>query len=208
MADPYVYPGTDVLINKENIRDQDELDAFERTMILQRMSEGLPKIKLSAAGYREIHRHLFQDVYDWAGQDRTVNIAKSGAMFCLVPHIAAQIEQRFAAIQVESGLKGLTREEFSARAAEHICEINAIHPFREGNGRTQRAFLEHLAEQAGHRVELQRIDPRAWNEASIGSFREGNYDAMRQVIMDTLAERAPERKRPTSRPRGRGGRGR
>jgi cell filamentation protein len=208
MADPYVYPGTDVLINKESIRDQDELDAFERTMTLQRMSERLPKTELSAAGYREIHRHLFQDVYDWAGQDRTVNITKNGDTFCLVPHIAAQIEQRFVAIRAENGLKGLTREEFSARAAEHICEINAIHPFREGNGRTQRAFLAHLAEQAGHHVQLQRVDPHAWNEASIGSFREGNYNVMRQVIMDTLAERGAEQARPTGRLRGRGGRGR
>lgn len=64
MTDLYVYPGTGVLINKENIRDQDELVAFERTMTLQRMSEGLPRIKLLTGGHRVIHRHLFQDVYD------------------------------------------------------------------------------------------------------------------------------------------------
>ena len=67
-------------------------------------------------------------------------------MFCLVPYITAQMEQRFAAIQAENCLTALTREEFVRGVARHICEINAIHPFREGNGRTQRMFLECLTE--------------------------------------------------------------
>jgi cell filamentation protein len=208
MADPYVYPGTDTLINKESIRDREELERFEQLMTANRMETLPPGIPLTADGYRQIHRYIFQDVYGWAGQDRTVNIAKGGDMFCFAPHITAQMEQRFAAVQAENGLKDLTREEFADRAAEHICELNAIHPFREGNGRTQRAFLQRLAEEAGHKVELQRIDPKAWNAASISSFRQASYDTMRQVILDILVEPTPERERPTGRPRGRGGRGR
>src|SRR5271154_6123255 len=101
MDDPYVYPGTETLINKENIRDREELETFERLMTANRM-ETLPAgIPLTADGYRQLHRAIFHDVYDWAGKDRTVNIAKDGAMFCLVPYIAAQLEQRFAAIQAE-----------------------------------------------------------------------------------------------------------
>jgi cell filamentation protein len=85
MADPYVYPGTQVLINKEDIRDAEELAVFERVMSAQRMSEQLPAVEISAAGYRALHRHLFQDVYEWAGEPRTVALAKGSSMFCRPP---------------------------------------------------------------------------------------------------------------------------
>jgi cell filamentation protein len=134
------------------------------------------------------HRHLFQDLYDWTGKFRVVNIAKGDHMFCLVPYIPAQMAQRFAGIRAENGLRGLSRVVFAGRAAEHICEINAIHPFRDGNGRALRAFAEILAARAGHSVRLERIDPRAWTEASIRSFQDANYGPMRQVIERALAE--------------------
>ena len=137
-------------------------------------------------------------------QERTVNLAKGGNMFCLVPYIASQMERRFAAIQAENGLKDLAREDFVAHAAEHICEINAIHPFRDGNGRTQRALLVRLGEEAGFHIALERIDPQAWHNASIGSFRQGDYASMRQVILGTLVEPAPEYSPPAGRTRGRG----
>lgn len=186
--DPYVYPGTNVLINSENIRDRDELDVFERVITANRM-EHLPRnIPLTARGYRQIHRHIFEPIYAWAGKDRTVNIAKDGHMFCLVPYIASQLDQRFAAIRVESKLMGMTREDFVARAAAHVSELNAIHPFREGNGRTVRAWLQHLGETAGHPIALERISPQPWINASIGSFRHGDYAAMREVITSALID--------------------
>jgi cell filamentation protein len=206
MVDPYFYPGTDILINKEDILDWEELDAFERVMTASRMETLPPGIPLTANGYRQLHRYIFQDVYEWAGQDRTVNIAKGDDLFCLVPYIAAQMARRFAIIRAENSLKGLTSEEFARRAAEHVCELNAIHPFREGNGRTQRCFLERLAEAAGHPMDLARIEPQAWNNASIRSFRQADYEAMRQVILETVVGRTLEEKRSTRRPRDRGGR--
>jgi len=114
--------------------------------------------------------------------------------------------RRFTIIRAENGLKRLTSEEFARRAPEHVCEINAIHPFREGNGRTQRSFLERLAEAAGHPLDLARIDSQAWNNASIGSFRQADYEAMRQVILETVVGRTLEEKRSTRRPRDGGSR--
>jgi len=184
--DPYVYPGTDVLINKEAIRDYATLEATERVLTANRM-EFLPDaVPLTYAGYRRLHRHLFEPIYAWAGKQRTVNIAKGNDMFCLVPHIAAQMEQRFALIRAESGLRELDRRTFANRTAEHACELNAIHPFRDGNGRTLRAFLEVLALRTGHRLALHRIDPKAWNEASIASFRTATYGDMERVLLDIL----------------------
>jgi cell filamentation protein len=184
--DPYVYPGTNTLRNKENICDPEELARLERQAAANRM-ETLPyDIPISVDGYREIHRYIFQDVYDWAGQDRTVDTAKGDNLFCLAPYINRELEKRFEVIRRENNLRGLSAHQFAERAAEHVSELNAIHPFREGNGRVQRAFLEIVGRQAGHEIDLERIDPVAWNEASIESFRTGSYNHMRDLITIAL----------------------
>ena len=77
--------------------------------------------------------------------------------------------------------------DFVARAAHHISELNAIHPFREGNGRTQRAFLFVLGRQAGHEIDLSKIDPQVWNDASRESFRTDDSKRMHDVMAHTAA---------------------
>jgi fido (protein-threonine AMPylation protein) len=194
--DPYVYPGTGVLRNKEGIRDPEELERVERQLAAIRL-ESLPKdIPISAEGYHEIHRHIFQDIYEWAGQDRMVDIAKGDSYFCRHEYIAQQLQQRFETIQSENCLRGSTPEQFADRAAEHISELNAIHPFREGNGRVQRAFLEALGREADRAIDLSRIEPKAWNEAAIESFQTGDCSRMREVIAVILVrDREGERER-------------
>lgn len=196
MSDPYVYPGTDILINKEGIRDHDALAQFERIMTTQRGREGLPRVAISAEGFRELHRHLFQDVYEWAGQDRTVNIAKGESFFCRAEFVARELAARFRAIQAENDLQELTAERFAERAAEHISELNSVHPFREGNGRALRAFLEVLGEHAGHPIDLTRIDPERWQQASVRSFLRQDYAPMRKVITGAVVKRGPRGRPP------------
>ncbi len=186
MTDLYLYEDTDVLRNKADIRHRWLLEKFERLHTGDRILTLPADIPVSADGYRQIHQHIFQDVYEWAGQDRAVDIAKNNELFCLAPYVKEQLEDRFNAIQQENNLRGLNPEQFADRAAEHICELNAIHPFREGNGRTQRAFLEVLGRHAGHEIDLARIEPGPWNEASIESFRSGDYSRMRDVIAIAL----------------------
>jgi len=182
MADPYVYPGTNVLVNKENIRKAEELASFERIMTLDRMSQGIPNVPLTSEGYSRLHEHLFQDVYAWAGRPRTVDIAKGSSYFCRTAFIESSLEKQFEVIRDENGLRGLTPDQFAERAAEHISELNAIHPFREGNGRTLRAFLVVLGQQAGHLVDLKLIDAKAWNDASREGFLRADAGPMRGVI--------------------------
>jgi cell filamentation protein len=86
MIDPYLYPGTDVLRNKEHTTDDRELEAFERMATANRMETLPDDIPVTVEGYREIHRYIFQDVYNWAGKYRTVDIAKSDDLFCLAPY--------------------------------------------------------------------------------------------------------------------------
>lgn len=182
---PYCYPGTDVLRNKEDIRDKSELERFERLASARRL-ETLPhNLPITVAGYREIHRYIFQDVYDWAGEYRTVDTGRTGP-FCKARYITRYMDAQFAAISAERNLCGLTSLRFAARAAEHISELNAIHCFLDGNGRAQRAFLEILAGQAGHEVDLARIDPRAWNAASLKGYHTRDYRPMQTVIAGAM----------------------
>jgi cell filamentation protein len=189
-ADPYVYPGTDVLINKENIRDRGQLRLFEAAVTANRMEHVPTDLPISYEGFRRLHRYIFQPVYVWAGKPRRINIAKGGTMFCLAPYIDQQMERRFSIIQSEKWVRGMTRESLIQRSSEHICEINAIHPFREGNGRTLRAFLQCLAGRSGHRLELERIDPAAWIDASVQSFRDADYQAMTRIISGAVIDRS------------------
>ena len=166
-------------------------------MTAQRISEGFPRVDITPNGYRALHRHLFQDVYDWAGDDRTVDIAGHGTFFRSVEQVGDELDKRFAKLNDEHNLCGLGPERFAERAAEHICELNSIHPFREGNGRTTRAFLQVLAEHAGHQIDLTRIAPQAWNEASREADYAQDYRLMRAVIggalVDPVAEREQQR---------------
>jgi cell filamentation protein, protein adenylyltransferase len=121
--DPYCYPGTTVLINLLNTRDQAELDAFEAEMTSDRATEPLPAGRLSFSHYRAIHRHLFQDVYPWAGKIRTVRIGKSGNAFCYPEHIEREMRRIFTELAGQKKLRGLIAGEFAQMAAHLIAEL-------------------------------------------------------------------------------------
>jgi cell filamentation protein len=183
--DTYCYPGTNVLINKLDTRNQDVLDRFEAEMSSQRAAEPLPSGRLSYSHYRAIHHHLFQDVYDWAGKPRTVRIAKGGNSFCYPEYIHAQAKKLFEQLGRKRHLRGLSPAEFAAQAAHFLAELNAIHPFREGNGRSQLTFLILLAEQAGHPVDTDRLDPQRAMGAMIASFG-GEEEPLAELIANLI----------------------
>jgi len=170
-ADPYCYPGTAVLKNIPGLRKQEALEKFELIGSTQRSDEPLPAGRLSVRHYCAIHRHLFQDVYVWAGRFRTVRIAKDGSAFCYPEHIAREMAKLFRELREQRYLTGLTPAEFAAAAAEFLSTLNAIHPFREGNGRTQTTILMLLAEHAGHPLSVRAFRPAAFLKAMVASFR-------------------------------------
>jgi hypothetical protein len=88
--DPYCYPGTSVLKNRLDLRTQGELDQFEAMITAQRAAEPLPAGDLDYDHYRAIHHHLFQDVFEWAGEVRSVRITKGDSTFCYPENIDAQ----------------------------------------------------------------------------------------------------------------------
>lgn len=185
VEDPYCYPGTTVLKNKLKLKTQKELDEFEAEITAQRAEEPLPAGNLTYPHYRAIHKHLFQDVYDWAGKIRTVRISKGGSMFCYPESIDREMSKLFSTLAGQQRLKGTTPDKFATKAAHFLAELNAIHPFREGNGRTQLTLLTFLAETAGHPLLMQRLDPDKVMQAMIDSFG-GDEKPLAALIRDLV----------------------
>ncbi|MBS0531147.1 MAG: Fic family protein [Proteobacteria bacterium] len=179
--DPNCYEGTTVLKNKLDLQTQEELTDFEQAIVSQRAEEPLPSGKLDQRHYCALHRHLYQDVYDWAGELRNVRTAKGGNVFCLPEHMAAQLNKVFGELAAAKQFRGLDADEFAGKAAHFLAELNAIHAFREGNGRTQLTFLKLLAAAAGHEVDFARLDAPAMLQAMIESFS-GKEEPLARII--------------------------
>ena len=193
--DPYVYPGTDTLRNLHGITDDKALTELELKLTMARGAEAARlTFPDTANGYRALHKHLFQDVYEWAGKDRTVDTAKGGARFAHSPYIASSLDAVFRDMAAKNGFRGLAREDFFDRLGNHINELNAVHPFREGNGRTMRHHAAQVAREAGHPIRISAIDKTAWMEASRHGFLTGDHRAMSAVLAAAAIRRdlAPE----------------
>lgn len=143
------YPGTSVLINLEDIRDPEELLKHETELqlaayeaIFSSFDEGLtPDLPF----FYYLHHLTFSPLFVWAGRPRTVGIAKGGTPFCPPQNIDSMMSSLFAELEREHWLAGLDLDSFIERAAYYICELNAVHPFREGNGRAIRFYLDVLS---------------------------------------------------------------
>src|SRR3546814_6100669 len=127
-------------------------------------------VPLTSDGYRFLHKHLFQDLYEWAGQDRTDNIGKQGSLFAHAHYIANGLNAMFKELGEKNNFRGLKREEFFDHLGHHMNELNAVHPFREGNGRTMRLHAAQIAREAGHPIRIASIDERAWMDGSRHGF--------------------------------------
>lgn len=198
--DPYVLPnGT--LRNRLGSTDADELNRREADLTGHRLldieTEG-PQGPFDFERLKATHRYIFQDVYDWAGEPRTTNLYKREydggplAAFTRPDHIEPRAERIFAALARDNRLRGLDRETFARQAADLFAGINALHPFREGNGRTQRAFIEALAREAGHDLNFSVISKERMIEASVQASKR-RPDMMRRMFAE-ISE--PERVRP------------
>ena len=167
--DPYVYPNTHVLKNKLDIKDPTDFATAERRLATMRLYE-LEKSPIQGnfdfEHLKKIHGYVFQDVYTWAGQTRTVDMRKH-TDFCHVRNIEPYGKHVFYNLKKEDYLKGLDPEQFTKRAASFLADINELHPFREGNGRTQREFMRELSLNAGYDLNLNKVPSKLMADASI-----------------------------------------
>jgi cell filamentation protein len=184
-GDPYVYPGTSILRNRLGITDPVVLDKQERSLVVLRARRDIPHGAFDLSHLRAIHRHLFQDMYGWAGELRTVEIGKGDQQFQFRKYILTGMADVHGRLVKSRFLKGLSSAQFAEQASVIVGDINYIHPFREGNGRTQLQYLKQLAVSAGHSLNLVHIPASRWIEASISSHS-ADYRPMTAAIAAAL----------------------
>ena len=196
----YTLPDSETVKNKLGALSHDELEAKEVAWVAGRQVEHSlnPQIPrtFDAAHLKAIHRHLFQDVYEWAGRTRDEQVRLSDGTiasepllyrpgskpFAVGPQISGGLDALAAKLRDADYLRGVPRAEFAARAASVLAEANSIHPFREGNGRTQRIFLQELAENAGHCFEFRVVSRERMIQASIAAHQERDIGPMKRML--------------------------
>jgi len=187
--DPYADPVTGMLRNKLGLTTVGELETAEREIThaaLIFLKESPVSASYDLRHLRDVHRRIFGDIYDWAGELRTVAIAK-GTWFCLPQYIESAAADIFRALHGESLLRGLPRDAFTDRLTYYLGEVNAIHPFREGNGRAQRAFFEQLASNARFTLDWQHLDADR-NIAASAAIMRGDPALMRKMLDELIRE--------------------
>jgi cell filamentation protein len=187
--DPYLDPDTGVLRNLLGITEPVELaqaDAdFSALRLAQLHRRELPG-DYNLDHLCNFHRTLFGDIYPWAGELRTVAIDK-GDPFCLPQHIETFAHELFGKLAAANFLRDLDRAEFIDGLTELLGDLNALHPFRDGNGRTQRAFCTQLTRHAGHQLRWAPMDPAENIAASRASLRGDN--APLRAVLERVVDR-------------------
>jgi len=186
--DTYCYPGTDVLRNKAEITNAEDLDAYEGELSTLRSIEILESPiagQFDLAHLQRIHLALFQDVYDWAGKIRTVDISRGNSRFANVRFIESAANEIFNKLARENWLNGLDADALSKRLAHYLSEINALHPFREGNGRVQRIFISQLSLSAGYQLDYSDLEQEQIYQAMELAFN-GDESILANLILERL----------------------
>jgi cell filamentation protein len=185
--DSYTYPGVSVLRNRLGIFDADELEKQERIRVaLRLLKDSGPPRTFDYTHFRALHFYMFQDIYDWAGLERTVAISKGGSVFAYPAHIRKQGLRIMAELRTGVLDAARSKELFSSKLCAFVSEMNALHPFREGNGRVLREFIAELARAAGYGVASGVLkDASRWLGASIECFR-GQEREMADLLTDML----------------------
>ncbi len=180
------YPGTTVLINKLGITDQRELDSIEKQITLLRGTQAEQETEFRDVDfefYKALHGTLFGDLYDWAGKLRTINISKKGTVFCKHTELERLGTLKFARLRELDFLCGMPDSEFLDELTEFYHEMNMLHPFREGNGRTLRLFVTLLVRNTGRDIDFARCDT---DLLTIAAVRAAQGDT--SLLRDTLSE--------------------
>jgi len=201
----YCYPNSNVLINKFDIRDNETLSKAERklTKIRQRQLQAKPITgNFDLKHLQNIHKHLFQDIYPFAGKLRNVDIAKGNSMFCVSHHVPTYANGIFDKLKKEQYLENTEPDKLSERLAHYLGELNALHPFREGNGRTQREFINALARHNGYTIDFSKIPDGQMLNASIVSMQAADNSRLQELIDTAISpvQESQEQTKPRSKP--------
>lgn len=182
------YEGTTCLVNKLNITDDKKLKEFEGAVTFAKAS-ALEQHPISntfdVEHYKSIHKYLFEDIYDWAGKYRTANISKKGTSFALADDISDLMNACFKRLKDCNYFRDYTFEKFVNNIVDFYCVTNIIHPFREGNGRTQRIFIAQLIRFNGYDIDFTLIDKDELMIATIHAAN-GVTDYLKEIFYNSI----------------------
>ena len=184
----YTDPETGVLRNRENINDAHLLHVFESIKVSIRLEElqaNSFKIK-NISSLLDIHRYLFQDIYLWAGKVRTVEISKGGKPFFPLSHFRNAFTFIDTLIVEYRKIDKKDKVQLTHKLAEILDNINYLHPFREGNGRSQREFLRLLAKEKGLSLNLNPPDNANIYERYMSGTITGNVEQLAALILEIV----------------------
>ncbi|MDO4607651.1 MAG: Fic family protein [Clostridia bacterium] len=184
------YNGTTCLINKLGITDENTLAQIEADITFAKASqlEANPiNGNFDFNHYKAIHEYLFSDLYDWAGKIRTVNISKKGTGFVDCSEIEKIANMCFGRLKNENYFKELEFNDFIESIVDFYCTTNMLHPFREGNGRTQRIFIIQLIRYCGYDIDFSEIDLDELMIATINSAN-GVTDMLKQIFKENIKQ--------------------
>ena len=169
--DSYCYPGSTVLRNKLDIRDDSTLnDAEQQLSAVAAATIEFSPPPYNLASLQKIHRTLFSDLYDWAGELRTVGISKQDTRFCQPDYMEKEAGKIFKGMASANWFEGMSRSDLIVAVADAYSDLNVVHPFREGNGRTQRILFEHLVMNAGFEISWWGVENDEWLYANIAAY--------------------------------------
>lgn len=182
------YPNTTVLVNKLGIQDQSELNSVERQFVLLKSSQAEQETifkNIDFNFYKELHKQLFGDLYEWAGTVRSMNISKKGTVFCNFEDIERIGTLKFQRLAEQNYLKGLTKSRFIDELTEFYHDMNMLHPFREGNGRTLRLFITLLVRNARYTLNFSDCDSDLLMIATIKAAQ-GDLSLLKEVFSELV----------------------
>lgn len=186
--DPYCYPNSTVLRNKLGIRNDLSLSTAEQlfsSLAAESLEFSPPPYDLNYL--KSIHLTLFADLYDWAGELRTVGISKQDTRFCQPAYMEKEAGKIFKIMAAANWFDGMQRTELIAAVAHAYSELNVVHPFRDGNGRAQRILFEHLIMNAGFEISWWGIESDEWILANIAAYN-GHLEPMEQVFQRCIGQ--------------------
>lgn len=184
----YCYPNSNVLINKKNIKDAKVLydaEILYTGVRLMELQEKPIKGDFDLKHLCKIHKYIFQDLYSWAGKIRTIDIGK-GNMFCYVQNINDYAETIFQKYFSSCYEARKNKDVFVEVLTDNYADLNALHPFREGNGRSQREFARELCERCGYVFDLSCTTHTEMLEASIIAFNKADNSKLLNIFKQAV----------------------
>jgi len=184
------YEGTSCLINKFGITDDKQLSLIEGQITFAKGSElerNPIKGNFDFEHYKAIHKYLFDEIYEWAGKIRTVDMSKKGTNFAKANEIEKLADACFLRLKSKNYFKRQEFDEFISNIVDFYCVTNMLHPFREGNGRTQRIFISQLIRYSGYDINFSSINTDDLMSATIHAAN-GIDDFLKEIFKNAIQQ--------------------